>query len=78
MGALSRQRKACWGEKQHLMSMGAVLRRGQAEPGHSFGHRHLERVDAGSARALLLVHTLNVRAQQCFHVFNPCVAIYFC
>lgn len=58
------------------MSMGAVLRRRRAEPGQGFGHRHLERVDAGSARALLLVHTLNVRAQQCFHVFNPCVAIH--
>lgn len=47
----------------------------RAEPGHSIGHRHLQRVYARSARPLLLVHVLHLRAQQRFHVFCPCAVL---
>ncbi len=46
----------------------------RAEPGHSIGHRHLERVHARSARLLLLVHALHLSAQQRLHIFHPCAA----
>lgn len=44
----------------------------RAEPGHSTGHRHLQSVDASSARSLLLVRALHLSAQQRFNILHPC------